>query len=909
MIGNGIAFLRANELLRKKNYEAAILIYQKLMLLHPSFKPYRFWFDFCSKKINTHDNVPIVSIIMPAFNRSQIIELAIESILNQTFLNWELIVVDDGSTDETSVIFSKYIDNFRVRYFKQARLGVSSARNFGLRQARGEYIAYLDTDNRWEVDYLHFMVEAMSNAKAYVAYSGTTNIKQNGDRNYRFVQFDLNRLKEANYIDLNVFMHKRELFEWFGGFDPELYRMVDWDVILKYCTKYVPLALDFNGCFYSDGDDPQRITNAVKSPYLAVKQRYSPMVDWGFESRKMRVQNRISIIIPFIDNPALTIDCLKSIKENLDNYDVEVVLVDNGSPIECSNAVKSELKTLVFDQSKYIRHKSNLNFSLGNNTGFANSSGEFVIFLNNDTAVTRGWLQPLVNKISTSSEIGFVQPILLYPDGKVQCGIVAFSSFSAVPYHMYSGSSPKDSFYDKGRNINTATAACLIVRASDFILLNGFDPIFINGCEDTDLCLRFKRDLKKIGYFEPTSKVIHYESKSKGRMDYFNTNRLALCTRWNNKHVVDDVIHMNIDKYFPVAYQPKERLIEGFPWVRRIDNPKLEKLAVLKDGKFRLLVVKPSGIGNMVMFLPALMAIKKKYPRAIITVMCFKAEGMFIRDYVDDVLVIGRSIDGRISLSQVDEVLVGLSFDITIYPPYTGLAGPTGALRDVSPIHVTHPFVTFESRHEALHNIDIAVMLGAKNIDASFPFLESEHAEFVKIWGAYIVVHVGSSSSKHMKKKRWPIDRWALLIDNLATYYDRILFVGGGDDLEDVQSVTNQVSKHTLVKIVNLVNLKSFPELIDIIGGAKIFISNDSGLMHIASMTSVKMISIFGPTNPVKNKPWRITNSVVLTPEQVACSPCYTSSPKNLNACAEQICLDSISVKHVITACKNLVKN
>lgn len=902
-------FRHANELLRKKNYEAASSIYRALTLQQPSFKPYRFWLDYCFKKLSNHGDVPVVSIIMPTFNRSGVVGLAIDSVLNQNFFNWELIVVDDGSTDETSLIMSRYIDDERISYFKESRSGVSSARNAGLRQARGEYIAYLDSDNRWEPDYLHTMLSAMSYAQARVAYSGTTNIKQNGDRDYRFVQFDLNRLREKNYIDLNVFMHRREIFESLGGFDPELYRMVDWDLILKYCTQYNPLALDFNGCAYSDGDDPQRITNSVKSPYLAVKHRYSPIVDWGFETTKKRVLNRISIIIPFIDNPALTIDCFKSIKKNHEAYDVEVVLVDNGSPSECADAVKRELKFLSDDRFKYVRHASNLNFSLGNNTGFAKSSGEFVVFLNNDTTVTKGWLQPLITILSGSNEVGYVQPLLLYPDGVVQGGIVAFSSFSAVPYHLYSGSSPEDPFYAKGRNVSAATAACLMVRASDFIVLKGFDPIFVNGCEDTDLCLRFKRDLKKIGYFEPASKVFHHESKSEGRMDYFNTNRLALCTRWKNDYVADDVQHMKLDGYFPVAYQPKEGLIEGFPWVRRIDNPKLESLESLRQGKFKLLVVKPSGIGNMVMFLPALTAIKKKYPGASISILCFKAEGMFVNNYVDDVIVIARSIDGRVSLKEVDDVLAGRFFDIVIYPPYTGIAEPTGALHNVSPIHVTHPFVTFESRHETSHNIDMALMLGADHRDATFPCVEFETTEVVNTWGRYAVVHVGSSSSKHMMKKRWPNDRWALLVDYLAAHYDHVLFVGGGDDVQDVESVTKQVSKQSLKKIVALVNSKSFLELINIIGSAEIFISNDSGLMHLASMTSVKMISIFGPTNPVKNKPWRTAHCVVLTPQRTTCSPCYTNSAKILNACTRQICLESITVDQVIAAEQNLVKN
>ncbi len=89
----------------------------------------------------------LVSVVIPTFNRSYILRTAIDSVLNQTYQNIEILVVDDGSTDATAQAVAGY--GPKVRYFHQPNGGVSSARNLGLRQARGEFIALLDSDDAW----------------------------------------------------------------------------------------------------------------------------------------------------------------------------------------------------------------------------------------------------------------------------------------------------------------------------------------------------------------------------------------------------------------------------------------------------------------------------------------------------------------------------------------------------------------------------------------------------------------------------------------------------------------------------------------------------------------------------------------------------------------------------------------
>lgn len=91
--------------------------------------------------------MPKVSVIIPTYNRSRYVTQAIDSILTQTYKDYEIVVVDDGSTDNTREVLEPYMD--KIRYIYQENTGVSAARNLGIREAKGEWIAFLDSDDRW----------------------------------------------------------------------------------------------------------------------------------------------------------------------------------------------------------------------------------------------------------------------------------------------------------------------------------------------------------------------------------------------------------------------------------------------------------------------------------------------------------------------------------------------------------------------------------------------------------------------------------------------------------------------------------------------------------------------------------------------------------------------------------------
>ena len=105
--------------------------------------------------------MPKVSIILPTYNRADFIAEAIESAINQTFEDWELLIIDDGSTDNTAEIVSKYLKDKRIKYFKTKNRGTAAARNRGLKLATGEYTAFLDSDDLWNPAKLKKQVEIL----------------------------------------------------------------------------------------------------------------------------------------------------------------------------------------------------------------------------------------------------------------------------------------------------------------------------------------------------------------------------------------------------------------------------------------------------------------------------------------------------------------------------------------------------------------------------------------------------------------------------------------------------------------------------------------------------------------------------------------------------------------------------
>jgi glycosyltransferase involved in cell wall biosynthesis len=188
--------------------------------------------------------MPLISVIIPVYNGERTIQETIESVLNQTFTNFELIVIDDGSQDSTLQIVST-IQDPRIKVFSHPNAGVSTSRNRGLSHATGEFISFIDADDLWTPDKLECQLKALQeNPKAAVAYSWTDWIDRSnqllGRGSYLPEQGDVfAKLLLNDFVasGSNCLIRREALAE-VGNFDREVAPAEDWDMWLRLAIRY-----------------------------------------------------------------------------------------------------------------------------------------------------------------------------------------------------------------------------------------------------------------------------------------------------------------------------------------------------------------------------------------------------------------------------------------------------------------------------------------------------------------------------------------------------------------------------------------------------------------------------------------------------------------------------------------------
>ena len=136
-----------------------------------------------------NERIPnLVSIIMPSYNTAQYIEKTIKSVLDQTYTNWELIIVDDCSTDNTDEVVKNYLTDKRIKYLKnEQNSGAAVSRNRALREAKGQWIAFLDSDDLWMPEKLEKQICFMKEKGYFFSYTDYEEINAEGNRTGTFV--------------------------------------------------------------------------------------------------------------------------------------------------------------------------------------------------------------------------------------------------------------------------------------------------------------------------------------------------------------------------------------------------------------------------------------------------------------------------------------------------------------------------------------------------------------------------------------------------------------------------------------------------------------------------------------------------------------------------------------------------
>jgi GT2 family glycosyltransferase/cytochrome c-type biogenesis protein CcmH/NrfG len=243
---------------------------------------------------------------------------------------------------------------------------------------------------------------------------------------------------------------------------------------------------------------------------------------------------KASIIIPVFNKLDLTRQCLTTLASLTTMPEYEVIVVDNAS----TDGTAEFLAELGGDV-QVIRNPENYGFAVACNQGASAARGEFLLFLNNDTIPTEGWLNALVDEVERYADVGVVGSKLLYEDGTIQHAGVAFSRIVFTPYHIYRKFPSDSPMVNRRREFQCVTAACMLVRREVFAQVGQFDEGFKNGFEDVDLCLKIREQGWHIVY-RPDSVVYHLESQTPGRKTHDTDNARRLLERWSHKWWIPD---------------------------------------------------------------------------------------------------------------------------------------------------------------------------------------------------------------------------------------------------------------------------------------------------------------------------------------------------------------------------------
>lgn len=217
----------------------------------------------------------------------------------------------------------------------------------------------------------------------------------------------------------------------------------------------------------------------------------------------------VSIVIPVYNQFAYTYNCLKSIQKHSGDVPYEVIVADDFS----TDHVKEIEK--VVSGITVIHNKENLKFLLNCNHAAESAQGEYILFLNNDTQVQPGWLEPLVRLLKSQKDVGMVGSKLVYPDGKLQeAGGILWEDGSAWNYGRLMN--PEAPEYCYVKEVDYISGAAIMIRASLWREIGGFDTAFAPAYyEDTDLAFEVRKRGYKV-YLQPASVVVHFEGVSNG---------------------------------------------------------------------------------------------------------------------------------------------------------------------------------------------------------------------------------------------------------------------------------------------------------------------------------------------------------------------------------------------------------
>ena len=490
---------------------------------------------------------PKISIVVPLYNTPlNFLEELLDSVVNQTYRNWELCCVDAGQ--DTAVgqhVQARAKADSRIRYQKLTENeGIAGNTNHGFKLATGDYIALLDHDDILHPCALWYTAQAIVEQGADFVYTDEATFEGKVENVvlYHFKpDFMLDNLRSNNYI-CHLTTFSKVLMEQAGGGERAEYNgSQDYDLFLRLTEKAQKIAHIPHALYYwrsspnSTASDISAKTYCIDAGIAALKAHYArcgvavddvtliPGTPGYYKTDyTMAHPGRVSILIPTCDHIRDLETCVKSIYARTTYPDFEILLIENNSKEEQTFRSYERMRKEHPDTLKVLTWQGKgFNYSALNNFGARYATGEYLLLLNNDTEViTPGWLEEMV-MYAQQKRVGCVGAKLLYPDDTIQHAGVGFG-IGGVAGHLHKYFPATSDGY-MGRlnyvqDVYGDTAACLLIRKEIYDEVHGLDESYAVAFNDVDFCVR----VREAGYtnvFTPFAQLYHYESKSRGMED------------------------------------------------------------------------------------------------------------------------------------------------------------------------------------------------------------------------------------------------------------------------------------------------------------------------------------------------------------------------------------------------------
>lgn len=345
--------------------------------------------------ITLAEPIPRVSVVMPCYRQALFLREAVQSVVEQTFADWELIIVNDGSPDDTSAVAHRLIaehPNRTIRLIEKKNGGVSEARNTGIAAARGAYILPLDADDLIRPTMLEKTVALLEQRPDLaIAYTDITHFGAI-DRTIQAAEFDAAKIPHDNQLNY-CSLYRREAWELCGGYRPFHWQYEDWDFWVN-CTAH--------------GLRAQRIPDPLLLYRVKAESAYTVAVQHDRELRARIVLNHtqlysprrvqearatlqafplpdvpggplVSVIVPTFNRPELLCRAIDSVLAQT-LQDFEIIVVNDGG-IDVAGWIGSRD---ALGRIRLLRHPTNRGMSAARNTGLRAARGTYVAYLDDD---------------------------------------------------------------------------------------------------------------------------------------------------------------------------------------------------------------------------------------------------------------------------------------------------------------------------------------------------------------------------------------------------------------------------------------------------------------------------------------------------------------------------------------------